>query len=366
MIYRSIIRPILFRKDAERAHEFTLESLERLAIAAAPAAKRVFTREALKVRLAGVDFPNPVGLAAGCDKNARAAALWAGFGFGFVEVGTVTAQPQQGNPQPRVFRLAQDSAIINRLGFNSEGSEAVAQRLSKLWSRSQSMTVPLGVNIGKTKVVTGEDAIIEDYCTSFRRLAPYADYVAINVSSPNTPGLRLLQAREPLTALVQALKLQSEELFAAKASKNSTGQPVPLFIKISPDMSDEDMADVVEVALENGLSGVIATNTTLARQGVTSEQDGGLSGRPLRKRANEVMRFLYRVSEGKLPLIGVGGIESAEAAYERIRSGASLVQLYTGMVFEGPYLAKQINVGLMKLLAKDGCSSVAEVVGVDV
>lgn len=363
MIYRRIARPLLFAQDAESAHEHTLEMLSGISHLALPPGKGVFTHSRLQAEVAGLAFPNPVGLAAGCDKNARAVPVWPRFGFGFVEVGTVTAQPQGGNPKPRVFRVAAHEALVNRLGFNSEGSEAVARRLALLRRRERKLLVPLGVNIGKTKLVTGDEAVLEDYCTGFRRLSRHADFVVVNVSSPNTPGLRQWQEKDKLGALLGVLMNESESL----AQKRNTA-PLPVFVKISPDMAEADMADVVEVVLDKRLAGIIATNTTLAREGALAgvESNGGLSGKPLRARATEVIRFLYRCTEGKLPLIGVGGIFSAEDAYERLRAGASLVQIYTGLVYEGPYLPKRINQGLLKLMERDGVKRVSELVGTGV
>ncbi len=366
MIYSKIVKPILFRKDAEKAHEVAISAVANLSRASSSIGKHALTHAILKSCVAGLDFPNPVGLAAGCDKNARAVSIWPHCGFGFVEVGTITAQPQSGNPRPRVFRYPEESAVINRLGFNSEGSEAVARTLKHLRERGRSLPVPLAINIGKTKVVSDEELVLEDYRTSFRRLAPYADMIVINISSPNTPGLRQLQEKKPLTSLLRAIMEESANLSAGKSEPHL--KLLPVFVKISPDMPDADMIDLVGVAIEQGISGIIATNTTIARAGAFSSVDnvGGLSGKPLKERANEVMQFLYRECAGRLSLIGVGGISSAEDAYQRIRSGASLVQFYTGMIYEGPYLAREINAGLIKLLQKDGFKSVTEAVGVDI
>ncbi|HLK54921.1 MAG TPA: quinone-dependent dihydroorotate dehydrogenase [Chthonomonadaceae bacterium] len=359
MFYRRALRPILFRQDPEKAHERTIEMLATLdGFSGAP---HPFTHPKLQQELAGLEFPNPVGLAAGCDKNARAVMVWPRFGFGFVEVGTITAQPQPGNPRPRLFRVPEYDALVNRLGFNSEGSEVVAKRLSHLRQRARALSVPLAVNIGKTKLVTGDDAVLEDYRTGFRRLAPYADLIVVNVSSPNTPGLRQWQQKEKLTPLLAMLM---EE---ASALSERSGKRLPLFVKISPDMADADMFDVAEVAQSLGLAGIIATNTTIAREGRVAgvTHEGGLSGKPLRERATEVIRLLFRHTEGRLPLIGVGGIFTAEDAYARIRAGASLVQLYSGMIYEGPYLARRINTGLIRLMERDGVQHLAEIIGVD-
>jgi dihydroorotate dehydrogenase len=360
MIYRRALRPILFTQDPETAHERTIEMLAAANGLPLHAGRRPFTHAKLAVEVAGIRFPNPVGLAAGCDKNARAVAVWPHFGFGFVEVGTITAQPQPGNPKPRLFRVPEHGALVNRLGFNSEGSQAVARRLARLRRHGRALSVPLGINIGKTKLVSGDDATLEDYLTGFRRLSRFAEFVVVNVSSPNTPGLRQWQERDHLQALLGTLTEEAQAL----ARKRET-PAVPLFVKISPDMADADMEDVADVALSLGLAGIVATNTTIAREGVVAgvEQSGGLSGKPLRQRANEVMRFLYRNTQGRIPLIGVGGIFTAEDAYARIRSGASLVQLYTGLVYEGPFLPRRINEGLLRLMERDGVKHLSELIG---
>ena len=356
-IYRHLLRPILFRQDPEKAHEFALEVLSKLSAIPILASKSPFTDPNLKTRIAGIDFPNPVGLAAGCDKNGKAVPLWGHSGFGFVEVGTVTAQPQNGNPKPRVFRYPKQEALINRLGFNSEGAESVASRMADMREAHRNLSIPIALNIGKTKIVEGEAEVLEDYKKSFSLLSPFADFVIVNVSSPNTPGLRLWQEKAPLSALLGMLKSEA-------TSKRRT---MPLFVKISPDMNDSDMEKVCEVALELGISGIVATNTTLAREGEFSEasETGGLSGKPLTNRAEEVMRFLYRKTKGTLALIGVGGIGSAEDAYRRIKCGASLVQTYTAFVYEGPFFPKNLNIGLLRLMERDGVSHLGELVGVD-
>ena len=360
MFYQRIARPFLFTQDAETAHERTIEMLAAMSEVRFPTRSSAFTHSRLSQQVAGLTFPNPVGLAAGCDKNARAVSIWPRFGFGFVEVGTVTAQPQPGNPRPRVFRIPEHGALVNRLGFNSEGSEAVAKRMAHLRRRERALPVPLGVNIGKTKLVTGDDAILEDYRTSFRRLSRLADFVVVNVSSPNTPGLREWQEKEKLSLLLEMLMNESNALAQKRGA-----QAVPVFVKISPDMTNQNMEDVVEVALTQQLAGIIATNTTISREGALEnvENNGGLSGKPLRSRATEVIRFLYRHTQGKLPLIGVGGIFSAEDAYERIQAGATLVQIYTGFVYEGPLLPRRINDGLLKLMERDDIKNISELIG---
>jgi dihydroorotate dehydrogenase len=363
IIYRRALRPLLFTQDPETAHERTIEMLAAASGLPLHAGRRAFTHARLATEVAGIKFPNPVGLAAGCDKNGRAVSAWPHFGFGFVEVGTVTAQAQPGNPKPRVFRVPEHGALVNRLGFNSDGSQAVARRLARIRRHGRALSVPLGINIGKTKLVSGDEAILDDYLTGFRRLSRLADFVVVNVSSPNTPGLRLLQGRDKLQPLLSALM---EESFAL-ARKRDT-RPVPIFVKISPDMADADMEDVVAIALELGLAGIVATNTTIAREGAVAgvEQSGGLSGKPLRDRANDVIRFLYRTSQGRIPLIGVGGIFTAEDAYARIQAGASLVQLYTALVYEGPFLPRRINEGLLRLMERDGVNQISDLIGTQV
>lgn len=342
--------------DPEAAHLRTLGLLERAAGYAGARAPSFSSR--LAVSVAGLDFPNPLGLAAGCDKDARAVRAWPAMGFGFVEVGTVTSRPQPGNPKPRIFRLSADRAIINRLGFNGEGSEAVALRIARL-RRGTDLRVPLGINIGKTKLA---ENVVEDYLASFHRLAPLADYVAVNVSSPNTPGLREWQERRHLTTLLAALQQAAQNLAETQASP-----PVPLFVKVAPDMSDAEMDDVVAAAFETGVAGIIATNTTIARGGALPEssESGGLSGAPLRERACAVIRYLYRRTEGSIPLVGVGGISTAADAYARVRAGAALVQLYTALIYEGPFLPRRINRGLLRLMDRDGVKRISDAVGTE-
>jgi dihydroorotate dehydrogenase len=288
--------------------------------------------------------------------------MWPRFGFGFVEIGTVTAEAQPGNPRPRVFRYPSERALINRLGFNSEGATTVSDRLAVLRRESPTLAVPLGVNIGKSRNVAGETPTLEDYRTSLRKLNRFADYIVVNVSSPNTPGLRQWQERTHIEALLATLVEESQVL----AAKRDIPAP-PMFVKISPDMADADMADVCDVAMELKLGGIIATNTTIAREGPfeNAKQAGGLSGSPLKARATEVIRWLYRYTHGQIPLIGVGGISSAEDAYERIRAGASLIQIYTALIYQGPYLPQSICQGLVRLMERDSIHSISDLVGID-
>ncbi len=361
MLYRAL-RPLLFRLDAERAHDlvFTGLALTEHALARAPRPPRAWTHPALVQRLWNVTFPNPVGLAAGFDKDARAPHVWPLLGFGFAEIGTVTAQAQPGNPRPRMFRLPRERGLINRLGFNSAGADAVAHRLALLL-RTVPPCVPIGINIGKSWT-TPLDQAAADYIHSFRQLAAFAAYVVINVSSPNTPGLRDLQAEEQLRALLAALVREN----GAWAQEHRQ-PPRPLLIKVAPDLTDAALAAIVAVARTGGAAGLVATNTTLERGGLTtpSAEAGGLSGAPLRARATAVVRTLYRLAGNDLPIIGVGGIFSAADAYAKIRAGATLVQLYTGMIYEGPRLAHRVARGLVDLLQRDGFAHLRQAVGRD-
>jgi dihydroorotate dehydrogenase len=344
-----LIRPILRRLPPEAAHELTLRALElgagRLL---AESARRRPDMPALAQRLWGFDFANPVGLAAGYDKEARVPEAMLQLGFGFVEIGTVTPRPQPGNPKPRLFRLEADRAIINRMGFNSGGLDAVVGRLSK-----RARTGIVGVNLGRNRDTKD---VAADYAEGVLRTARVADYLVVNVSSPNTPGLRALQGREILATLLQRLVRTREQ----------AGQRVPLLVKIAPDLSPEERRDIAQVALDTGIDGLIVSNTTVARPGLVSRhahEAGGLSGRPLFGPSTALLADMYRLTQGRLPLIGVGGIASAADAYAKIRTGASLVQLYTALVFAGPDLVGQIKSGLAGLLRRDGFGSIAEAVG---
>lgn len=321
---------------------------------------------ALKQDVFGLHFSNPVGLAAGFDKPGDIIDTVAALGFGYVEVGAVTPLAQTGNEKPRVFRLPSDNAVINRMGFNNDGLEVLIRNLSKRGS-----DIPVGANIGKNKDTANEDAA-DDYRTCMAVL-PHVDYISVNVSSPNTPGLRELQDKGPLLEILQAV--QKENVAWAATETERTGAQVslkPVLLKIAPDMTDSQLDDVIAVVREAGADGIIATNTTASRDGLHTPAEeveaigmGGLSGPILRERSTEVVRYLYAASGGNIPIIGVGGIDSAEAAYEKIRAGASLVQVYTGLVYEGPGLVRRINKGLVRLLKKDGFAHIADAVGAD-
>lgn len=343
-----MIRPLMFRLDAERVHEIGLSALKS-GLAAPFYCDDDFGFG--EIERFGLKFANPLGVAAGFDKNGVVVNQLASLGFGFVEVGTVTLRPQKGNAKPRIFRLPDDKALINRLGFNNHGAEVIATRLSKLRRRCI-----VGVNIGKNKDVPNEEAV-ENYLACFESVHPAADYVAINISSPNTPNLRELQQAESLDALLTTLQKRNAELSRK-----------PLLVKIAPDLTESEIGSVIDVCLSHGIDGVIATNTTISRDGLKTHDvgafgDGGLSGKPLTTRSNQVISKIYTYSKGKLPIVGVGGIFTAEDAFAKIAAGASLLQAYTGFVYGGPTFAREINGGLAKILKERGFNSIDEAVG---
>jgi len=351
MVYRSLLRPLLFRLPAETAHEFALHSLSLLPASLIP--KRV-DNPALSIRRFGLTFPNPIGLAAGFDKNGIALQPLAALGFGFIEAGTVTYHPQPGNPRPRLFRLSEDQALINRAGFNNEGAAAFAQRVAK-----HRPDCVLGVSIGKSKITPLEDAT-EDYVASFELVYNVADYIAINVSSPNTPQLRELQQSRQLEVLLSTLQTR----------RIAMPRYVPLLVKLSPDLDRRELEKIVEVVDLLKIDGIIATNTTVSRENLRTDPkrvaacgEGGLSGRPLKDTSTRMIATLYQLTRGRIPLIGVGGIFTAEDAWEKIAAGASLVQLYTGFIYQGPRIAQEINEGLAKILEREGFANVEEAVG---
>ena len=351
-----LARAVLSRLDPETAHELTLWALRH----GLGPARAVADDPVLAVRLWGRDFANPLGLAAGFDKNATVIGATLRWGFGFVEVGSITPAPQPGNPRPRVFRLAEDGAVINRLGFPSQGLAAVGARIGR-W-RAQAARAPaeglLGVNLGKNRDSADPAA---DYAEGARLLAPFADYLAVNVSSPNTPGLRALQDRDELTRILGQVR-------AAIADLPPAAQPA-LLVKIAPDLSTAVLVEIAAVAVELNLAGLIVGNTTVARPetlaGGHKGESGGLSGRPLFAPSTAVLGEIYRLTGGRVPLVGVGGVGSAADAYAKIRAGASLVQLYTALVYRGPGLVAEIKAGLAALLRRDGFSQVSEAVGAD-
>lgn len=336
---------LLHRIDPERAHGLSLRAL-RSGLAPLPGP---VTSPRLATKLAGLALPNPVGLAAGYDKNAEAVAPLSRAGFGFIEVGAATPLPQPGNPRPRLFRLTEDRAAINRFGFNNAGAEVIAARLA----RRAPGPVPVGLNLGANKTSENRAA---DFARVLALCGPHVDFATVNVSSPNTEKLRDLQGPAALSAL----------LAGVMAARAALPRPIPIFLKIAPDLTQGELAQIAGVALQSGLSGIIATNTTLSREGLKSanqEQQGGLSGAPLFEKSTRVLAQLSQLTEGGLPLIGVGGVATAEQAYQKIRAGASAVQLYTAMVYEGISLIPRIARDLDALLARDGFASVAEAVG---
>lgn len=363
MLYR-LARPLLFLIPPETIHRWTSGALGL--------GQRILERTGTSARardpvlgqeLWGLSFSNPVGLAAGFDKNGKLPHLWAALGFGFAELGTVTAEPQPGNPPPRLFRLPDQRALINRLGFNNSGAMAVAHNLRRRL-RHYRPPIPLGINLGKSRSTPLHGAI-DDYRASLAALFDWADYVAVNVSSPNTPGLRELQAASELAPLLEALQSDNRRLAVERRTA-----PRPLLVKVAPDLDDDALRAIVGVAAGTGVAGLIATNTTTDRSALPrghplAGEAGGLSGAPLGARATAVVRRLYQLGGGRLPIIGAGGIFTAEDAYAKIRAGASLVQVYTGFVYEGPGLPRRLCRDLRTLLARDGFDTVAAAVGAD-
>ncbi|WP_421658380.1 quinone-dependent dihydroorotate dehydrogenase [Leptothermofonsia sp. ETS-13] len=384
-IYQTAIRPILFsglKADPEWLHQQTLKTLHwldqgrdrPLAHWLCHQMRQAYslTNPRLKQSLWGLTFPNPIGLAAGFDKDGIASGIWADFGFGFAELGTVTLYPQPGNPRPRLFRLPLDQAVLNRMGFNNQGAEKMAEILSQRWGNREGKgdgasyfslphsPFPFGINLGKSKVTPLEEAT-EDYLGSFRLLQDWGDYFVVNVSSPNTPGLRSLQAAENLEPILRTLQQENQ-------------QQKPLLVKIAPDLEWEDIAAVVDLARKHRLAGIIATNTTISRDGLKTqrigatrktvqEEAGGISGAPLRQRSTEVIHFIYKETQGNLPIVGVGGIFTAEDAWEKITAGASLIQVYTGWIYEGPWMVRRILSGLIKKMDEQGLESISQVIG---
>lgn len=382
-IYRGVIRPILFsgvKADPELLHQRSLQVLQWLDTddrnsAAYWVRARLqqtygFTDPCLQSALWGLQFPNPIGLAAGFDKNGTASGVWSCLGFGFAELGTVTCHAQPGNPQPRLFRLLPDRAALNRMGFNNRGAQAMAECLQERWAGQvgemgeyrvgSEPRLPIGINLGKSKITPLESAA-EDYLASFRLLKPWGDYFVVNVSSPNTPGLRSLQASDQLAPILQALQQENQ------------GQK-PLLVKIAPDLEWDEITAVLELAETYQLAGIIATNTTIQRQGLKTQilpetgkpiqvEAGGISGAPLRQRSTEIIRFIYQQTQGRLPIIGVGGIFTAEDAWEKITAGASLLQVYTGWIYEGPWMLRRVLTGLRQKLDDRGFATITDAIG---
>jgi dihydroorotate dehydrogenase len=362
MLY-DLLRPLLFTLDPEQAHHLGTAALNRALAgrtARSVARAQMEVRDpALSVERFGIVFPNPVGLAAGFDKSGESFNALGALGFGFVEIGTVTALGQPGNDRPRLFRLPADRALLNRMGFNNPGAAAVATRL-----RETSIEPILGINLGKSKATPLEEAT-GDYLRSLELLEPFARYLVVNVSSPNTPGLRALQDAGPLRELLAAVTARLREMASARG-----GPPKPLLLKIAPDLTDPQVDEAVGIAAEEGVAGIIATNTTVSREGLRTPRAavegmgaGGISGAPVHRRAVEVVGRAWRATGGRLPVVGVGGVFTAHDAWEMIRAGASLVQLYTGFIYGGPTVARDVNRGLLTLLHRAGMRSLDEAVG---
>lgn len=349
--WEKIVRPAMFALDAERAHDIGIAALRTGLTGPFSRADVEELSEGLSIECFGLKFTNPVGIAAGFDKNGVVVDQLASLGFGFVEVGTVTNKPQKGNPRPRLFRLPEDKALINRLGFNNDGVDAVVERLDRIERKCI-----VGVNIGKNRDVPNENAV-EDYVRAFEAVHRVADYVAVNISSPNTPGLRDLQSSENVSELLRSLSERRDQL----GNK-------PLLVKIAPDLDESSIKDIVDVCLSLRIDGVIATNTTVSRDGIKTPNvgqfgEGGLSGKPLLNRSDRVISSIYMNSGGKLPIIGVGGIFTSDDAFGKIAAGASLVQAYTGFVYGGPTFAADVLSGLRRLLAEHGFDSIEDAVG---
>ena len=344
-----LLRPAIFALDPERAHTLTVAALKHLPPGRKPAPGPLTTK------VAGLTFPNPVGLAAGFDKNGEVPDAMLGMGFGFVEVGSITPRPQEGNPKPRLFRLAEDRAVINRMGFNNRGGTEAAQLLAARRTRGGIV----GINVGANKDSADR---VGDYAAMTRLLAPLASYLAINISSPNTPGLRALQDESALTGLIDGVM----DARAQVCRPGSDTPPPPVFLKVAPDLEPADIDAIARIAIDTGLGALIVSNTTISRPDLASrhrEETGGLSGAPLRNLALQRVRDFRKATGGAIPLVGVGGIADAEDAWARIRAGASLVQLYSALVYEGPGLARKMVRGLEKLMRRDGFASIAEAVG---
>ena len=359
------------KSDPETAHRQMLKALNNLelnrhSVWGSLAIKQLeksfcISDPRLKQTLWGLDFNNPFGLAAGFDKNGTAAGIWSSFGFGFAELGAVTLHSQPGNPRPRMFRLTQDKAALNRMGANNLGAAVMADTLTRTW-KSQPRKIPIGINLCKSKIASLEDAAA-DYTGSFEYLQDTADYFVINVSSPNTPGLRSLQAVEQLEPILSGLQ-------------TANSQHKPILIKIAPDLDWQDIRDILNLASNYNLSGVIATNTTIRRDGLNTnilketgksikDEAGGISGLPVKQRSTEVIRFIYQETGGKLPIIGVGGVFNADDAWEKIIAGASLLQVYTGWVYEGPWMVSNVLSGLLAKLEENGLNNISEAIGIE-
>ena len=361
--YQYGVRPLLFSLDPEAAHHFAIATCRRISesptLQAIATSTFYYSDSRLSQTLWNLKFENPVGLAAGFDKNAEAIGAWEHLGFGFAEVGTITAHAQSGNPQPRLFRLPSDRAVLNRMGFNNRGAAATAADLKK-YLQTHKLSIPLGINLGKSKITEIADAKL-DYAESLRSLYDFGDYFVVNVSSPNTPNLRDLQATDQLCAILAELN-----------PINNANKPI--LVKIAPDLNDADIVEVVKASQAYGVAGIIATNTTISRQNLTTthlsitgkpvtEEAGGISGQPVRDRSLQVINLIWQTTQGSLPIIGVGGIFTAEDAWQKITAGAAIVQVYTGLIYEGPMIVKQILQGLVAKLEANGLDNIQQAIG---
>jgi len=364
MLYKSIFRPLLFRKDPESSHEMILALLARSEFLCSTIEEFFkIDDERLVIKIGPLTFPNPVGLAAGFDKNAVAPKAISSFGFGFMEIGAITAQAQPGNPKPRLYRLPEDDALINRLGFNNEGAAAIALKLDRLRARGAWPKIPLGMNIGRTKIVETKDAVA-DFLACFEKLFPHGDFFTLNVSSPNTPNLRDLQEKSLLHDLLSAVQEKNRQLAGGVKI-----EPKPVFVKIAPDMDFTQVDEIIEVVESAKVAGIVATNATaFMRENLKSRhgpQPGGLSGRPITALVTSFIAHIHKSTRGRLPIIGVGGIFDAQDAYDKIKAGANAVQIYTGWIYEGPGAVKRINKGLLQLIERDGLSQISQAVGLE-
>ncbi len=364
-LHKNVLRPLFFKQDAERSHNFVVTQLACASHSkfACSVIQKIYGSPELPSEVFGLKFPNPVGVAAGMDKHAAAVPGWAALGFGFSEIGGVTWHAQPGNPKPRIFRAVADEAVINRMGFNNSGAEAVAHKLSDWKNSGRWPEHPVGINLGKSKITPLEKAA-EDYANSFRVLRDLADFFVVNVSSPNTPNLRQLQDRAALDEILAAIQEQNGN------QKSEVGNQKAILVKVAPDLSFEALDEILELVSPRKIAGIVATNTTILRPQTENialqkiyAETGGLSGKPLRARSTEIIRHIYEQTNGKLPIIGVGGIFNADDAWEKITAGASLVQIYTGMVYEGPGIAKKIVTGLRKKMEETGIKNLSAAVG---
>lgn len=364
ILYKNLLKPILFKFNPEKAHHLTFQGLDIAAktpgmLSLLDSLYNVKESPLLAQKLWGIPFKHPLGLAAGLDKNAEAVPGFSAVGFAFMEVGTVTPKPQSGNEQPRLFRLPEDQALINRMGFNNHGTSAMAERLSKLYNKK----IPIAVNIGKNKFTDNAQAA-DDYVTCIQELYSYGDFFVVNISSPNTPDLRKLQHGDELKQLLITVKREME-----LQQKKHQDQGKPILVKIAPDLSYSELDQILDVVLSTEMSGIIATNTTLSREGLkhsNQSEIGGLSGSPLKAKSTEIIRYISSASKGQLPIIGSGGIFTAEDAYEKICAGACMVEIYTSLIYQGPGIIRDIHKGLIRLLQQDGFSHISEAIGRDI